>query len=120
MEHEALLAWAADAATTKREIFLRLKESDDPDVMLLVLDGVVMRTQDDILKGVLKAMVHIEPSHFAISVEHAALCDRFDHVRTVLKTMKIGKDHLDEAIAYVATINEAASEELRMCVEEFR
>lgn len=113
MNYDDLMGWAADDATPKRDIFVRLqKVQGDADALLAIADGVLMRTDDNIVKGVLKAVVGLDSEHLAVSVEHAALLKRFDHVKTMLKELKIEPKHLGEAVEYVRTKDCVAADQL--------
>ena len=107
------MRWASDETTAKRDIFVRLQEvKGDPDALLAIADGVLMRTDDDIVKGVFKHLDGVGPEHLAVSIEHAALLLRFDHVQTLARELRIERDHLDAAVAYVKTKNEDAAAKL--------
>jgi trehalose-6-phosphatase len=119
MDYDGLMAWAAYDVTPKRDVFVRLQElQDDPDAQLAIADGVLMRTEDNIVKGVFRAIATMGSEHLALSVEHAALLGRFDHVKMLLKELSIERAHLDESAAYIDTKDEAVAAALRALLKD--
>lgn len=103
-EYAKLMEWAADGATSKKDIFVRMESSkNDAGAMLAIFDGVLMRDGDNIVKGICKMMGSVDREHLAVSVEHAALLGRIDHCATLLKELKIDAAFVADAVAYVTT-----------------
>ena len=77
------IEWASDEATTKAEIF-KAARAACIDELLGLLDGIVLRTKDSLVKGFVKQFSdRILDEDLMLSLEHAALHDRPDHVKAI-------------------------------------
>ena len=100
------MAWAASESTAKSDVFRKLQEvKDDADQLLAILDGVLMRDVDNVVKGVCKSLMQVDPEHLAVSVEHAVLLNKLDAAAIMLKEFGLTLPVMEESLALVTTKN---------------
>lgn len=100
------MAWAASENTEKSSLFRKLQQvKDDADQLLAILDGVLMRDADNVVKGVCKNLRQVDPEHLAVSVEHAVLLNKLDHAAIMLKEFDLTTQAMADSLTIVKSKN---------------
>jgi hypothetical protein len=104
-DYETAIAWAADEeSTTKADIFKAARTCGD-QVLLGIVDGVILRTSDNLVKGLVSQFgKRISAEDLVLCIEHAALAGRPEHIKSL--TRERGGELLTflvESIQYVGS-----------------